>query len=82
MDELLNLAKRLADYVRMTIEIGGLESDSLLGIAHRDFIEEWDKRHLVPTVPDEAGLGMCPKCGSDALMCAACDYPCDEHLEV
>lgn len=40
---LLDLAKRLADYVRMTIEIGGLKPDSPIGIAYRDFMEEWPK---------------------------------------
>lgn len=53
MDELLNLAKRLADYVRMTIETGELKSESPIGIAYRDFIEEWDKRHLTTESSDQ-----------------------------
>ena len=55
MDELLKLAKRLADYVRMTIETGELKPDSPIGIAYRDFIKEWDKRH--ETCPLEDALG-------------------------
>lgn len=43
MDELTSLGKRLADYCRMTIETGGLKPDSPIGIAYRDFIEEWNK---------------------------------------
>ena len=65
MDEILHLAKRLADYCRMTSETGGLKPDSPIGIAYRDFIEEWDKRHL-PTKssePDE----VCPFCDCVAI---------------
>ena len=42
-EEQLQLGKRLADYVRMTIEIGVIHAQSPTGIAYRDFIEEWDK---------------------------------------
>lgn len=42
-NDLLSAAKRLADYVRLTIEAGGLEPDSPIGIAYRDFMEEWNK---------------------------------------
>lgn len=42
-EEQLQLGKRLADYCRMTIEIGELKPDSPIGIAYRDFIEEWNK---------------------------------------
>ena len=53
MDELLHLAKRLADYCRMTIETGGLKPDSSIGIAYRDFIKEWNKRYPKSEPTDE-----------------------------
>ena len=34
-------AKRLADYVRLAIEIGSIKENSPLAIAYRDFMEEW-----------------------------------------
>jgi len=39
-DALLHYAKRLADYVRMDIEIGTIDKDSPVGIAWRDFMIE------------------------------------------
>lgn len=62
-NELLSLAKRLADYVRMTIEVGELEPDSPVGIAYRDFIEEWNMAHL----PDKAAV--CNFFGCDEPVC-------------
>ena len=59
MNETLYLAKRLADYCRMTIEIGELKSDSPIGIAYRDFIEEWNKYHLTSRSSRAAGTCIC-----------------------
>jgi len=71
MDKILNLAKRLADYVRMTIEIGELKPDSPVGIAYKDFMEEWNKRHLseVSTRPDKACAFCGFNSGNHALHC-------------
>ncbi len=67
MEEIVSLSKRLADYVRMTIETGGLKRNSPVAIAYRDFMDEWDanKRHMVC---ESCGTGLelttwsCPKC--------------------
>ena len=41
MDNFVHYAKRLADYVRIAIEMGIIQPDSTIGIAYRDFMEEW-----------------------------------------
>ena len=45
IEEILRLAKRLADYVRMYIETGIISADDAVGIAYRDFIKVWKDRH-------------------------------------
>ena len=67
MEIILELAKKLADYVRMTIEIGELESDCPLGIAYKDFMEEWEANKK-DMICDSCGTNFelttwsCPKC--------------------
>ncbi len=67
MDERLKLGKRLADYVRMTIEIGEIKADSPVGIAYRDFIEEWNKTKKCSSeihgIKKLGGYNTCPDCG-------------------
>jgi hypothetical protein len=47
-------AKRLADYVRMYIEINNIKSDHPLFIAYRDFMEEWKiLSEATPAMPPE-----------------------------
>ncbi len=67
MEEIIDLGKRLADYVRMTIETEGLKPDSPIGIAYRDFMKEWDANKK-DMICESCGTGMelttwsCPKC--------------------
>lgn len=69
MDEIVSLGKRLADYVRMIIEIGELKLDSPVGIAYRDFIAEWnktqrcsDETHAIKRL---ARYTICPHCSEN-----------------
>jgi len=43
IDDVLNYAKRLADYVRMEINNKSITDDYPLHIAYRDFMIEWEK---------------------------------------
>ena len=44
-DKLKYYSIRLADYVRMSIEIGQIKEDSPIGIAYRDFMVELTESH-------------------------------------
>jgi len=48
--ELIKCAKRLADYVRLSMEIGLIEDDHPIVIAYRDFIIEYNeyKQNEIP----------------------------------
>lgn len=41
LKKVMGWAKRLGDYVRMTIDTGGLSKTSPIAIAYRDFMEEF-----------------------------------------
>jgi len=41
--ELIKSAKRLADYVRLSMEIGLIEKDAPITIAYRDFIIDYNE---------------------------------------
>ena len=40
----LHYAKRLADYVRLSLETGSIKENSPVAIAYKDFMAEWDEK--------------------------------------
>ena len=67
-DNLLHYAKRLADYVRMSIEIGQISEESPLGIAYRDFMIEWK----LYQPEDSADISPCVDCETYKRFCVLC----------
>ena len=66
MEEILELAKSLADSILTAVEIGDLRSNSPVGIAYRDFMLEWDgiKKDVICECGTnlELTIWSCPKC--------------------